>query len=202
MHILTSYIGAVGSYAIKLAKRSNIHPIIAVAGKAQDHVEKLIDRSKGDAIVDYRKGDEAVVSGIKEALMKAGHNEVRYAFDAVSEHNSFQNISQVLGKGGKITLVLPGSNYLAIPDYIEKTTTMVGAVHAMMLEPGSAEAEGGKDFGYVFFRLFGRGLQDGWLTTHPYEVIPGGLNGVEQGLANLKAGKASAVKYIFKISDA
>ena len=41
------------AYAIKLAQASNIHPIIAVAGRGQPFVEKLIDRSKGDAIVDY-----------------------------------------------------------------------------------------------------------------------------------------------------
>ncbi|KAJ5047586.1 uncharacterized protein L3040_003408 [Drepanopeziza brunnea f. sp. 'multigermtubi'] len=122
--------GAVGAYAIKLAQLSNIHPIIAIAGRAQDFVEQLITREKGDTIIDYRKGDEAIVSGIKDALTKAGAREVKYAFDAVSEHNSFQNISQVLAKqGSKITLVLPGRDYSAIPDYIEKSTTNVGSVH-------------------------------------------------------------------------
>jgi NADPH:quinone reductase len=60
---------------------------------------------------------------------------------------------------------------------------------------------GAKEFAYVFFRLFTRGLQDGWFTPHPYQVIPGGLNGVEEGLTNLKAGKASAVNYVYKIED-
>jgi hypothetical protein len=133
-------------------------------------------------------------------------SEVKYAFDAVSEHNSFQNISQVLSKqGSKITLVLPGKDYSAIPDYIKSSTTMVGTVH-MDNSPDSAKGKagiktGGKDFGFVFFRLFSRGLQEGWFTAHPYEVVPGGLNGVEKGLSNLKAGANSATKYIFKIED-
>jgi NADPH2:quinone reductase len=169
-------------------------------------VEKLITRSKGDTIVDYRSGDEAVISGIKDALEKAGANEVNHAFDAVSEHNSYQNLSQVLSKtGSKITLVNPGIDYEEIPDYIEKRITMVGIVH-MDISPDSFESRfgigaGGKDFGFVFFRLFSRGLQEGWFTGHPYEVIPGGLNGVEKGLANLKGGVNSATKYIFKIDD-
>jgi NADPH2:quinone reductase len=193
-----------GAYAIKLAQLSNIHPIIAVAGRAQGFVEKLIDRSKGDTIIDYRKGDSAVVSGIQDALKKTGVTEVKYAFDAVSEHNSFQNISQVLAKqGSKITLVLPGKDYSAIPEYIEKSTTAVGSVH---MNPPEDKVKvgikiGGREFGYVFFRLFSRGLQEGWFTAHPHEVIPGGLNGVEKGLSNLKGGVNSATKYVFKIED-
>jgi hypothetical protein len=183
---------------------SNIHPIIAVAGRGSAFVETLIDRKKGDTIVDYRKGDEAVVSGIQEALKKTGAKEVHYAFDAVSEHNSFQNISKILSKNdSKITLVLPGKDYSEIPEYIQKSTTSVGSVHA---DPPEAKAKagiiiGGREFGYVFFRLFSRGLQQGWFSGHPHEVIPGGLNGVEQGLSNLKGGINSAVKYVFKIED-
>src|ERR1700760_4347774 len=52
---------AVGYYTIQFALRSNIHPLICVAGKASAHVEKLLDRSKGDTIVDYRGGNDAVV---------------------------------------------------------------------------------------------------------------------------------------------
>lgn len=167
-------------------------------------MEGLIDRTKGDSIVDYRNGDSAVVNGIQEALKRAGAKEVKYAFDAVSEHNSFQNISQVLSKqDSKITLVLPGKDYSAIPDHIEKSTTAVGSVH---MDPPEGKAKagiitGGKEFGFVFFRFFSRGLQQGWFSGHPHEVIPGGLNGVEKGLSNLKGGVNSATKYVFEIED-
>ncbi|KAG4424839.1 hypothetical protein IFR04_001999 [Cadophora malorum] len=196
--------GAVGAYTIKLAQLSNIHPIIAVAGRASDFVEKLITREKGDTIVDYRNGDDAVVAGIKDALKTAGASEVKYAFDAVSEHNSFQNISQILAKeGSKITLVLPGKDYSAIPSHIEHSTTMVGSVHAAPSEEKAKAGikTGGKEFGYAYFRLFSRGLREGWFTAHPYEIVPGGLNGLEKGLSNLKNGVNSGTKYIFKIED-
>lgn len=193
-----------GAYTIKLAQLSNIHPIIAIAGRGEAFVEKLIDRSKGDTIVDYRKGDAAVVFGIQDALKRSGAKEVKYAFDAVSEHNSYQNISEVLAKeGSKITLVLPGREYKEIPEYIQKSTTTVGSVH---MDPPADKAKagittGGREFGYVFFRFFSRGLQEGWFTAHPYEVIAGGLNGVEKGLSNLKGGVNSGTKYVFKIED-
>lgn len=185
---------AVGSFAIQLAKKSNIHPIIAVAGNAQAHVEGLIDRSKGDTIIDYRKGDEAVVQGIRDALNGA---DLHYAFDCVSEKGSPANIAQVLHPQGKSTFVLPDLSkgismelFDVFPDTVRQSLTAVGSVH-----------ENGKDFGYVYLRYFSRGLLDGWFKAHPQEVVPGGLGGVQQGLTNLKNGKASAVKYVFDISE-
>jgi NADPH:quinone reductase len=51
------------------------------------------------------------------------------------------------------------------------------------------------------FRYIARGLAEGFFKPHPHEVIPGGLEGVEKGLRNLAEGKASAVKYVFKIGE-
>lgn len=195
-----------GAYAIKLAQASGVHPIIAIAGRGQSYVESLLSKDKGDAFVDYRNGDDAVVSGIEEALQKAGVSEVKLAFDAVSEHNSFQNLSKVMApEGSHITLVLPGKDYSAIPKNIKHSTTMVMAVH-LDNAPDSPKGKagiklGGKEFGYAYFRLFSKGLQEGWFSAHPHEVVPGGLNGIETGLANLKNGVNSATKYVFRFSD-
>lgn len=178
---------AVGAYAIKFAQLANIHPIIAVAGKAEKFVESLIDRSKGDTIVDYRKGNEAVVQGIKDALKG---KKLNYAFDATSEHGSYTNIVQVLEPAGHLTLVLPGKNYKGIPETVKKTETMVGTAH------GAESA-----FAHVYFRYIAQGLKEGWFKAHPFEVVPGGLEGVEKGLSDLKNGKASGVKYVFKIGE-
>lgn len=179
---------AVGAYAIKLAQKANIHPIIAVAGRGIPYVETLLDPSKGDAVVDYRKGHEAVVKGIKDALKG---QKLYHAFDATSEHGSYTNIAQVLEpQGGKITLVLPNKKYEGIPDTVVQTITSVGDSHGKE-----------KDFAYAYFRLFARGLDEGWFKPHPAEVVPKGLEGVEGALRNLKEGKASAVKYVFRIGE-
>lgn len=186
---------AVGTYVIQLALRSNIHPLICVAGKAQEHVEKMIDRSKGDTIVDYRKGDQAVVEGIKQAL---NGQKLEYAFDAVSEKekNSFVNICGALDhKTGSITLVLPppagfDQPHEDIPSGVKQSNTNVGSVHKNC-----------KELGFVYCRYFTRGLEEGWFRGQPQEIIPGGLGGVQKGLENLKDGKASAVKYVFRIAE-
>jgi NADPH2:quinone reductase len=68
---------------------------------------------------------------------------------------------------------------------------------------GSVHLEGGPDreFAAAWYRLFGMGLAEGWFTGHPFEVVEGGLEGVDTALRNLKEGKASAVKYVFRVED-
>ncbi len=182
---------AVGAFAIKLLVRAKVHPIIAIAGNGAQFVEGLIDRSKGDTIIDYRSGDEKVVEGIRAAIPTG--KKVLYGFDAVSEHNSYQNIVQVLDPRGHLTLVLPGKTYEGIPETINQSITMVGSVHGT--------PEDLSDLGFAWFRLFGQGLKEGWFSGHPYEVVPGGLAGVETGLLNLMHGKASAVKYVYRVEE-
>ncbi|OBT69108.1 hypothetical protein VE03_01375 [Pseudogymnoascus sp. 23342-1-I1] len=177
---------SVGSAAIQLAARANIHPIITVAGNGIPFVETLLDRSKGDTIIDYRQGDEAVVEGIYHELKGA---KLKYAFDTISEKGSYVNIGKVLDpKEGRITFVLPIDESLVPGGY--KHRTMVGDVHAEW-----------KDFGFVHFQNIARGLAEGWFKAHPYQVVGGGLDGVEEGLTNLKNGKASALKYVFRIGE-
>ncbi|TID19599.1 hypothetical protein E2P81_ATG06766 [Venturia nashicola] len=181
---------AVGSYAIQLAARSNIHPLICIAGSSTSHVQKFIDPSKGDTIIDYRPGTDHVMSEIKNHL---GTKKLRYAFDAVSDHGSYQSLSQILDVDeGRITLVLPGKEYPEIPATIKKTITSVGSVH---------KEEEDKEFAYLFFRYFARGLGEGWFKGQPTVVVPGGLGGIQKALGDLKEGRASAVKYVFRIEE-
>ncbi|KAL9043287.1 MAG: hypothetical protein Q9214_003522 [Letrouitia sp. 1 TL-2023] len=196
---------AVGAFAIQLAQLSNIHPLICVAGKGIPFVEGLIDKSKGDIALDYREGDEKLVQGMKNAVEKYG-GKVEHALDAISEKGSYQNVCKVLDQQtGQIAVVLPGKDYSDIPESIKLRITYVGSVHETFDKNEFQKATGSKtgnlEFGHIMYRFFGRGLQEGWFKGHPYEVVPGGLNGVSQALKNLKDGKASAVKYIFKIDE-
>ena len=196
---------AVGSFAIQLACQSNIHPLICVAGRAIPHVETLIDPSKGDIVLDYRGGNEQLVQGLKAAVRKAG-GKVEYALDAVSEHGSYENIGQVLDhKTGKMTLVLPVKDSKEIPESIERSLTTVGAsqigTDSDPWQKKTGMQTGNEEFALAFFRYFSRGLQKGYFKGHPYEVVPGGLAGIQGALQNLKDGKASGVKYVFRIEE-
>lgn len=186
---------AVGAFAIKFATLSNIHPLIVVAGKGASFVEGLIDRSKGDTIIDYREGDEAVQSKIKAV---ADSSPIHHAYDAVSEHNSDLNIYAALTAPATITTVLPMKDGHTTPDGIKIYRTIVGSVHK---DPAPGKTIDDREFGAAFFQFIGRGLAQGWFSGHPYEVRPGGLNGVELALRDLEAGKASAVKYVVRIAE-
>ena len=179
---------AVGAYAVKLLVRSKIHPIICIAGRGTSYVEELLDKSKGDTVIDYRNGDDKVVASIREAIPKG--QKLLHAFDAVSEKGSYQKIIQVLDPRGHLSTVLPVQG---VPETVHKTLTTVGSVHGA---PDDLS-----DFGHAWFRLFSLGLKQGWFSGHPYEVIPGGLNGVQIGLQNLQDGKASALKYVYRVGE-
>ncbi|KHE84632.1 GroES-like protein [Neurospora crassa] len=186
---------AVGYYALQLAKRSNIHPLICIAGRAGgERIAPLLDQDKGDVLIDYREGEQAVVEGIKKAL---NGRPLLHALDAVSEKGTPEHLAQVLSqpvkKGdkevrAKATFVLFGK--MGVPDFVDQSTTLVGSVH-----------QDEKDFGYVWYRYMARGLQEGWFKAQKTEVIPGGLAGVQEGLERLKDGKASAVKYVYRIQE-
>lgn len=193
---------AVGAFAIKLAVLSNVHPIVAVAGNGASFVESLLDKSKGDTVVDYRKGDEHVV----EALRKEAGSDVRLAFDAVSEKGSIANLDKVIVKGGKIATVLtPGMVPGGREDsgHAEILFTLVATVHSELSEEAKAKGEklGDKEFGAVMFPLLGRGLAEGWFSGHPYEVVQGGLDGLQEALGLLQAGKLSATKAVLRIGE-
>jgi NADPH:quinone reductase len=183
---------SVGFYALQFALRSNVHPILCVTGRASEFVRGFIDPSKGDVVVDYREGDESVVANLVKAL--DGKPPIRHAFDSVSEKGSPKNIGQVFaqagdGKTGKATFVL-GGEMEGLPEWVEKSTTLVGSVH-----------KEDADFGFVYFRYIARGLQEGWFRGQRTEVVPGGLGGIQKALEDLKNGNASATKYVFRIEE-
>ena len=156
-------------------------------------------------VLDYREGNEQLIKSLQAAVRNAG-GKVEYAFDTVSEHNSYVNICAVLDhKIGKITLVLPGKDYKEIPETVEKSVTFVGAAQTGTdpdpWQKKTGMQTGNEEFALAFFRYFGRGLQKGFFKGHPYAVVPGGLAGVQEALQNLKDGKASAVKYVFRLDD-
>ncbi|KAG8525576.1 putative secondary metabolism biosynthetic enzyme [Bacidia gigantensis] len=197
---------AVGSFAIQLAIQSNIHPLICVAGKSTSHVESLIDKSKGDQVLDYRVGNDQLVQSLAAAVKNAG-GSIEHAFDCICEHGSYLNIAQVLNKEtGKIAVILPLKDYSDIPKNITPIRTYVGGSQEETdtIYPSNKDTGtqvGNQDFAFAFFRYFGRGLLKGYFKGHPYEVVPGGLHGVEKALTDLKNGRASAVKYVLRLED-
>lgn len=164
-----------------------------MAGKGAHYVQQFLDPSKGDTIVDYRNGPEATIQGIQQAAQKAGKPDIRHALDnIVAEESSTHVLRSIMAAGGNVNHVLPVPSDLS-PAIA--TNTYVGSAHK---EGGSNDC---RDLCFLFCRWIGRGLQLGTFSGHPYEVRPGGLEGVQDALKDLKENKASAVKYVFRVAD-
>ncbi|KAH6989785.1 chaperonin 10-like protein [Ilyonectria sp. MPI-CAGE-AT-0026] len=198
--------------------RSGFSPIIAVAGRGISFATSLLDLSQGDAVVDYRTGSEAVVAAIRGALKGA---KLKYAFDAVRSGSSYFDLCKVLesdtaegAKASKLVTALPIPNLQDASHPAAKEAGIAGAEYSEFRQPPGVEtvsfgvtmlhdpsSERNRDFGYVYSRYLSKGLRDGWLKPHPFEVQPGGLNGIEEGLRKIKAGEASATKYVYRIKE-
>jgi NADPH2:quinone reductase len=179
---------AVGAFAIKLAKLSNISPIITVAGNGIDYVRSL----GPDKVVDYRSGD--VAEKLKEAL---GEHKCYMALDAVSANGTYEIIGKVLEKPGVIATVLP-IEYPTIPDGIKIKQVKVSTVHSKLYKATEETDRNDDDFGHIMYRFFGRALADGRFTAHPQTLIDG-LDGIGEGLKRLYEGKAHATKFVYRL---
>ncbi|KAJ3050980.1 hypothetical protein HK097_008057, partial [Rhizophlyctis rosea] len=185
---------AVGAFGAQLARLSGLKPIIGVAGASGANFAKgLVDH-----VVDYRQGEDALVQGIEDVLKKEGlPPKLTYVLDAISENGSFEAIAQVVDpENGRVSHVLPPAKYAKAGENFKYP----GNAQAIQTSVGQAH-DSQKDLAFLYVRYIAQLLEEGRFKTHPYEVIPGGLGGVQQGLQNLKEGKASGVKYVYRIEE-
>jgi NADPH2:quinone reductase len=195
---------ALGAFSIKFAKASNIHPIIAIGGGSKEYAASLLDESKGDTWVDYRQGIEFMKKHVKEAL---GDAAALHAVDCISDKGTWIPIAQMLSQGGQMSVFTGSNKYdeTEIPSNVAIKYTYVGSIHSgvylpqMPKQPRPEVVETAPEFAYVLFRYMSRMLLKGTFEGHPYEVIPGGLEGVATGLQRLKNGEARGKKFIYRI---
>ncbi len=196
---------AVGLFAVQLAVRSNVHPIVAIAGASADVVRAHLDPARGDAVVDYRQGEAGVIAGVRAALAAAQDTfpgstaplTLQHGFDPSGFEGGYVTLGKLLeGPGQRLAVILPMHDYKelegrAAPLVLGKT--YVGDAH------GAGKAD--RDLAYVFSRYFSRALAQGDLRPHPHTVVPGGLGGIQTALQDLKADKAHGTKYVVRIAE-
>jgi len=92
--------------------------------------------------------------------------------------------------------MVPREDYSILLQLLTISLTWTSAIYTSQTRPDLAGLEASRDanhsferdrrdFGFVLSRLTGKGLEDGWFSGYPIEMIPGGLHGVATGLANL-----------------
>lgn len=94
---------AVGSFAAKFARLSGLYLIIKVVGGAGDFARTLVDY-----VVDYRNGEDAVVTAVEGILANEGLSKVPNVFNAISVNGSLETILRLINpNGGTVSTVLP-----------------------------------------------------------------------------------------------
>lgn len=184
---------ACGAFAAKYARLSGLGPLIGIAGRASDYAKTLVDY-----VVDYRQSEDALVDEIGDILSKEGlGRKAPYVLDAISENGTIETTLRFIDlNGGTVSTLLPTTTFAKDKEKFRYPAGMKGINTA---DPLVFTVR--RDFGYLWSRYMTRLVQDGRLTGHPYQVVPGGLKGVLTGLQNLKSGKASAIKYVYRIEE-
>lgn len=190
---------AVGAYAIKFATLSNVHPIVAVAGRGIPFVESLLDKSKGDVVIDYRKGDDHVISELQK--IKPSDDGIVYTLDAVMNQAATKCLSSIQASSVRLATVSPKGLEEKLPDHVQVFATQVGTVHKTYYEGQEDMVKVDRGFGAAFFPYIGLGMAEGWFKAHPYEVVEGGLNGLSGAMKALEKGEVSAKKLLLRIGD-
>jgi NADPH2:quinone reductase len=195
----------VGAFAVKLAHLSGVHPIIAIAGAGSAYVRTLLDEKLGDVVLDYRRGDEELLRGVSSALNTNGL-VAALAFDSVPDVRSQRLLGKLLMSSESISgqeikhtaSVFPLSKVDDFPgDKVERTFVMSPIIFQSN-EIESADKEANRAFSKKVTEFFGTAVKIGTLRGHPYEIVAGGLRGIQLGLENLQRGKNSAVKYVYE----
>jgi NADPH2:quinone reductase len=192
----------VGDFAIKLARSSNIHPIITIAGQCKGSVSSFVDPIKGDVVLGYRDGTKAVSASIRKLGL-----DIKYRFDVISTLEFSELVGSLWNaKAGKLVEVTgqnkPTEGILAGVEQFHVVTPY-------MWNPKCPESKEGKtglkirhrEFGFMMFKWLGYAPPEGLIEGHPYGIVPSDLEGVSTMMKNMKGGINKRVKYMVRIAD-
>lgn len=191
---------ALGCFVIKLAKASNIHPLIAIAGESNQYVKTLLDTSKGDKLIDHRNGVEKMQKDVLTALVAL---KAKHAVDCISVKGTWVPIAQLLEREsgeGVMSVVASDRTYEGeeVPRGVRILCTDVGTVHEEAYRLGmpmqsvrGEEVRGDMEWVEGFVGYAGGMLERGEVSGHPYRVVRGGLEG----------GEARGRKFVYRVRE-
>ncbi|KAJ9609029.1 hypothetical protein H2200_006800 [Cladophialophora chaetospira] len=115
----------------------------------------------------------------------------------------------MLQRGSRLSVFSGARKYdeEGIPNDVEVIYTFVGSGHegkyrpTMPKQPPTEEAQGDVEFAGKFFEWLEEMLKQGKYPGHAFEVIPGGLNGVAEGLNRLRSGQSGGKKFVYQIGQ-
>jgi len=179
---------ATGTLAVQFAKLTGCE----VIATASPHNFDLVRKLGADQVFDYK--DPEVGAKIREAT----DNKLKLVFDCISEGSSPSICAAAIGEsGGHVSTLLPVKNFPR-DDIKANFTFAYTALGEKFSEERFPASQTDYVFGSKFWKVAEELINSGKIRTHPVEVREG-LEGVPQGVQDLKAGKVSGVKLVYKV---
>ncbi|KAH7010627.1 chaperonin 10-like protein [Microdochium trichocladiopsis] len=183
---------ATGSLAIQFAKLSGLEVVTTCSPRHNDFVRGV----GADHVFDYNSPQCAA------DIQKATDNQLQFAFDTVATEDTAKICVDAFGTGGGKYTSLSPIPKLQRDDVVNLNTmafTAVGeAFHIGDLSVPAVPEE--YAFAVKFVRLAQELLTQGRIKAHPFEVRDGGLEGALSGLQEMREGKISGKKLVYKLN--
>ncbi|KAJ4407924.1 hypothetical protein N0V91_003589 [Didymella pomorum] len=180
---------ATGTLAVQFAKLSGAE----VFATASPHNFDLVKKLGADHVFDYK--DPECGSKIREV----SKDKLKLVFDCIAEHGS-ENIccDAISSSGGHYSCLLPFPlQNFPRQDVKHGWTLGYTALGEKFNEKVPAKPED-YEFGVKFWKAAEELLNSGKVKTHP-TLVRDGLEGVPQGLNDLKDGKVSGKKLVYRV---
>ncbi|KAH7074142.1 oxidoreductase-like protein [Paraphoma chrysanthemicola] len=178
---------ATGTLAVQFAKLSG-YEVIATASP---HNFDLVRKLGADQVFDYKDPE------VGAKIRKATNDKLKLVYDCIAEGNSFNiDAAALSSNGGHVSALLPPKDFPR-EDVKANWRFAYTALGEQYSDKVPAKQED-YDFGAKFWKLSEELINSGKIKTHPTEVRKG-LEGVPQGLQDLKDGKVSGVKLVFTV---
>lgn len=157
---------------------------------------ELLKSLGADAVFDYRS--PTVASDIRNI----SDNNLQYVLDCISSDSSAKISADSIGSnGGKYSALLKVENFPR--DDVPNTLTLAYTALGQAIKLGGVVEIPAKkedfDFAVHFIALARELLAEGKFKVHPPTVRPGGLEGILDGLQELKEDKVSGTKLVYQI---
>ncbi|KAJ8088415.1 hypothetical protein AAF712_005213 [Marasmius tenuissimus] len=167
---------SVGQLVIQIAKYLGFSPIITTSSlRHADYLKSL----GATHVLDRAIPEESLASAVRAAT----HKQIEVAYDAVGAIS--QTHIDLLGFGGGFILADPEVFDRGLKFDEGKKPLIVGGV-----------AHGFKEFGASMFENLESFLERGIIKPLRVEKLPGGLNGIVNGLSRLQKNEVSGVKLV------
>ncbi|KAF2635624.1 oxidoreductase-like protein [Massarina eburnea CBS 473.64] len=182
---------ATGTLAVQFAKLSGL----TVYATASPHNFDLVKSLGADEVFNYKDAD------VGAKIRAASNDSLAYVWDTISEGPSPGISAAALSsKGGQYATILPVKNFPrddVKPAFTLAYTSLGEEFHGLGGVWKASKED--YDYGVKFWKVAQELINQGKIRTHPTEVRSGGLEAIPQGLQDLKDGKVSGKKLVYKI---